>query len=392
MQKEKSVRTYQRKSKNGKVVTVHAYKAKYDVAEEARKEMAKRAGAGDELKKKKSAALADLGFTADEFKIWANDLDAKEAKRIDKILVKKYGEKAVQKLADEINAGNSRTHKAVFARLTSESVKKTNHELITRAAKGDKKAADEYYSRSRKIAEDTERAIAKEERKKSKAKNSESTLEHYDQLNKKYTGKKVGEPFKFSDDGGSYDAHFVTDGKGRYGYVVRDADDPKGKFYVGIDDGTPHKKVLAAAKKAGLSFDKKSGKFIKMDKTVDDFLSGKDISKQLVKSKTKMPQHTDENPKTVGPSRMKNGKVVGDKSAQTAQKLSDDVEKWSSSGVEKTAEGYVVPAAKGKGSVVFDSKKEATAYLQKMRDAADNKLSEFLKSRNSKTPKSKKVR
>lgn len=130
MQKEKSVRTYQRKSKNGKVVTVHSYKAKYDAAEEARKEMAKRAGAGDELKKKKSAAPADLGFTADEFKIWANDLDVEEAKRIDKILVKKYGEKAVQKLADEINAGNSRTHKAVFARLSSEKLKESKKDRV----------------------------------------------------------------------------------------------------------------------------------------------------------------------------------------------------------------------------------------------------------------------
>lgn len=69
MQKEKSVRTYQRKSKNGKVVTVRSYKAKYDAAEEARKEMAKRAGAGEEFKKKKASAPADLGFTADEFKI-----------------------------------------------------------------------------------------------------------------------------------------------------------------------------------------------------------------------------------------------------------------------------------------------------------------------------------
>ena len=130
MQKEKSVRTYQRKSKNGKVVTVHSYKAKYDAAEEARKEMAKRAGAGDELKKKKSAASADLGFTADEFKIWANDLDVEEAKRIDKILVKKYGEKAVQKLADEINAGNSRTYKTVFARLSSEKPKESKKDRV----------------------------------------------------------------------------------------------------------------------------------------------------------------------------------------------------------------------------------------------------------------------
>ena len=130
MKKEKSVKSYQRKSKNGKVVTVHSYKAKYDAAEEARKEMAKRAGAGDELKKKKSAAPADLGFTADEFKIWANDLDVEEAKRIDKILVKKYGEKAVQKLADEINAGNSRTYKAVFARLSSEKPKESKKDRV----------------------------------------------------------------------------------------------------------------------------------------------------------------------------------------------------------------------------------------------------------------------
>ena len=130
MQKEKSVRTYQRKSKNGKVVTVRSYKAKYDAAEEARKEMAKRAGAGDELKKKKASAPTDLGFTADEFKIWANDLDEKEAKRIDKILVKKYGEKAVQKLADEINAGNSRTYKAVFARLSSEKPKESKKDRV----------------------------------------------------------------------------------------------------------------------------------------------------------------------------------------------------------------------------------------------------------------------
>lgn len=92
--------------------------------------MAKRAGAGDELKKKKSAAPADLGFTADEFKIWANDLDVEEAKRIDKILVKKYGEKAVQKLADEINAGNSRTYKAVFARLSSEKPKESKKDRV----------------------------------------------------------------------------------------------------------------------------------------------------------------------------------------------------------------------------------------------------------------------
>lgn len=129
MKKEKKIRTYQRRTKSGKTITVRAHTASYE-ASEKNKEVTKKKGAGDELKKKKSVVPADLGFTADEFKIWANDLDAKEAKRIDKILVKKYGEKAVQKLADEINAGNSRTYKAVFARLSSEKPKESKKDRV----------------------------------------------------------------------------------------------------------------------------------------------------------------------------------------------------------------------------------------------------------------------
>ena len=129
MKKEKKIRTYQRRTKSGKTITVRAHTASYE-ASEKNKEVTKKKGAGDELKKKKSAVPADLGFTADEFKIWANDLDVKEAKRIDKILVKKYGEKAVQKLADEINAGNSRTYKVVFARLSSEKPKESKKDRV----------------------------------------------------------------------------------------------------------------------------------------------------------------------------------------------------------------------------------------------------------------------
>lgn len=52
MKKEKQVKSYQRRTKSGKVVTVRAHTAKYDAAEKA-KEAAKKKGAGDEIGKVK---------------------------------------------------------------------------------------------------------------------------------------------------------------------------------------------------------------------------------------------------------------------------------------------------------------------------------------------------
>ena len=60
MQKEKKVRTYQRRTKSGKMVTVRAHTAKYDAAEEA-KELAKKKGSGDELEmRKRKLAMEQL--------------------------------------------------------------------------------------------------------------------------------------------------------------------------------------------------------------------------------------------------------------------------------------------------------------------------------------------
>lgn len=62
MKKEKKIRTYQRRTKSGKMVTVKAHTAKYDAAERA-KELAKKKGAGEEiesaLSRKKMEALVD---------------------------------------------------------------------------------------------------------------------------------------------------------------------------------------------------------------------------------------------------------------------------------------------------------------------------------------------
>ena len=51
MKKEKKVRTYQRRTKSGKMITVRAHTASYEAAEKA-KEAAKKEGAGEEFSSK----------------------------------------------------------------------------------------------------------------------------------------------------------------------------------------------------------------------------------------------------------------------------------------------------------------------------------------------------
>lgn len=54
MKKEKTIKTYQRKTKSGKMTTVKQHTAKYDSAEDMAKEaMKKKTGAGKELEKRK---------------------------------------------------------------------------------------------------------------------------------------------------------------------------------------------------------------------------------------------------------------------------------------------------------------------------------------------------
>lgn len=50
MKKEKTIKTYQRKTKSGKITTVKSHAAKYDAAAEVAKKAARKKGAGGELK------------------------------------------------------------------------------------------------------------------------------------------------------------------------------------------------------------------------------------------------------------------------------------------------------------------------------------------------------
>lgn len=49
MKKEKTIRTYQRKTKSGKITTVKSHTAKYDAAAEVAKKAARKKGAGGEI-------------------------------------------------------------------------------------------------------------------------------------------------------------------------------------------------------------------------------------------------------------------------------------------------------------------------------------------------------
>lgn len=265
MKKEKTVRTYQRRTKSGKMVTVHEHKASYDAAEEARKAAAKKAGAGSELSKKKAAVEENpLGFSADDYKEWyhwdmENDANNEAALRVEKALTKSMGKKAYNKyLEDMSNSYSARGHK------------KAHQALLDEHTASQKKQDAKSKVSAKDIVRDAKDSSKSSTTPKKKVKDSD-LVEHYDQFNKKSMGKAVGDSFTFSEGRGkdkfTYDARFVTDGKGRYGYVVRDkAEGPDAKYYVGISDGYErHSQLPAGLRKAaeaqGLRF--KNGEFVK---------------------------------------------------------------------------------------------------------------------------------
>lgn len=152
MKKEKTVRTYQRRTKSGKMITVREHKASYDAAEEARKAAAKKTGAGEELSKKKAVKEeSPLGFSSDDYKEWYHwDMDSdpknEAALRVEKALTKKMGKRAYNKyLEDMTNSYTARGHKKAHQALLDEhtaSQKKQDAESV-KAAKDIARGAKE---------------------------------------------------------------------------------------------------------------------------------------------------------------------------------------------------------------------------------------------------------
>lgn len=101
------MKSYTRRTKSGKTVTVKAYTAKYDAADAA--DASKREGAGgelDELKKKKKAetpdtgAYGEYGFNLEEFREWYEGTGSDADKKVEKLLRHKLGKETYTKIND----------------------------------------------------------------------------------------------------------------------------------------------------------------------------------------------------------------------------------------------------------------------------------------------------
>lgn len=81
MKKEKQVRSYKRRTKSGKTVTVKAHTAKYEAADEKAKEVSKKPGAGKELEeRKKKPVQLELPFDKEEEKKVLDEVKDEEKK------------------------------------------------------------------------------------------------------------------------------------------------------------------------------------------------------------------------------------------------------------------------------------------------------------------------
>lgn len=289
MKKEKQVRTYKRRTKSGKVVTVKAHTAKYEAADKA-KELAKKKGAGEELeeRKKKKPVQLEIPFDEEGEKEVLNeikDTEKKTSKKVRPVGSGTNGPEPKKKKEPASKKEESKSSEPAFTAAefkewyrgtgsaADKKVAKALRAQLGRAGyrKLEDEAIDNYSSRGHLSM--FKRVSGGNDGTKTGQATNNNLVEHYDQFNKKYTGKKVGSSFNFSEGRGkdkiTYNAQFVTDGRGRYGFVVKDSEDPNSKYYVGITDvGIPlHSAVKKAAKENGLKYDSKSGTFIKaMDK------------------------------------------------------------------------------------------------------------------------------
>lgn len=135
MKKEKTIRTYQRKTKSGKITTVKSHTAKYDAAAEVAKKAARKKGAGDELqakltkkvpaKKQTKSASKSSGLSSTEFKAWYHDPKSKEGRAAAKKLKEQVGAEKYKELNKKANDSySSRGHISLFKSIGSDSTSK----------------------------------------------------------------------------------------------------------------------------------------------------------------------------------------------------------------------------------------------------------------------------
>lgn len=120
MKKEKQVKSYTRRTKSGKMVTVRAHSAKYDAADDLVKSLLKKKGSGKEFElavntkgvDKLVNEMADSGrltvpVSKEEFRAWYHEPDSVAGKAAGKKLRSVLGSKEYKKLDEAASSGYS---------------------------------------------------------------------------------------------------------------------------------------------------------------------------------------------------------------------------------------------------------------------------------------------
>lgn len=120
MKKEKQIKSYTRRTKSGKTVTVRAYSAKYDAADDLVKSLLKKKGSGKEFEHavdtkgvdKLINEMADSGrltipVSKEEFHAWYHEPDSVAGKAAGKKLRSVLGSKEYKKLDETASSGYS---------------------------------------------------------------------------------------------------------------------------------------------------------------------------------------------------------------------------------------------------------------------------------------------
>lgn len=115
MKKEKQIKSYTRRTKSGKTVTVRAHSAKYDAADDLVKSLLKKKGSGKEFElavDKLVNETADSGrlivpVSKEEFRAWYHEPDSIAGKAAGKKLRSVLGSKEYKKLDETASSGYS---------------------------------------------------------------------------------------------------------------------------------------------------------------------------------------------------------------------------------------------------------------------------------------------
>lgn len=110
MKKEKQIKSYTRRTKSGKMVTVRAHSAKYDAADDLVKSLLKKKGSGKEFEL--AVNMADSGrltvpVSKEEFRAWYHEPDSVAGKAAGKKLRSVLGSKEYKKLDEAASSGYS---------------------------------------------------------------------------------------------------------------------------------------------------------------------------------------------------------------------------------------------------------------------------------------------